>query len=592
MDKSDAHRCPKVFIVVLLYNGLNWIEQCLKSILQTDYPAFEVVVVDNGSNDDGVKYIKQHFKDVIIIKNGRNYGTAGGNNIGIDFALKNGADYVALLNQDIKVEKTWLKHLVDVAGKDGKIGILSPLLYDYEGKAVDKVFIESVSNTTYFEDLKLKVFPEKYFTDFVLGTCVLIKREVFLTIGLFDPLYFIYSDDYDFCRRARYRGFKIACVPASQVFHYHHFIFWKEGLKEPSSKKVSSSQKLAYLFKRNYLIYLLKNPYQPFLRNIKHVFVWTNWLELFKELNGRYIKIFQAFCFIMARLPGIYANYQKEKRQPCYLMPSEDAKTTSSAGILPFYEILKYRDLLMMLTVRDIRIRYKQAAMGFLWAVFMPIVAICAGILIKKAMAVVSGKYVDVIGIVSISVKVLPWTFFINAIRFSVQSLVGNRELVTKIYFPKEVLPMAAILACLFDFLLAVVVLTLILSAFKLGVSIYLLWLPLPIIFLFLFTTGLGLLLAAANLFFRDVKYVVEIILMFGIFFTPVFYNASSFGNWENLLLLNPVGSILESINHIIVFQQMPNIFWLMYSGACSVFMFFLGFHVFNRKEPFFAENI
>src|SRR3989338_5230744 len=107
-------------------------------------------------------------------------------------------------------------------------------------------------------------------------------------------------------------------------------------------------------------------------------------------------------------------------------------------------EIIKYRDLLFMLTFRDIRIRYKQAAMGFLWAIFMPIVAVAAGILIKKAMAVVSGHYVDVTEIVSISVKVLPWTFFISSLRFSVQSLVGNSALITKIYFPKAVLPLAA----------------------------------------------------------------------------------------------------------------------------------------------------
>ena len=89
-------------------------------------------------------------------------------------------------------------------------------------------------------------------------------------------------------------------------------------------------------------------------------------------------------------------------------------------------EIIQYRDLLMMLTLRDLRVRYKQAAMGFLWAVFMPIVAVCAGILIKKAMAVVAQKPLEIESIVSITVKVLPWTFFISSIRFSVQALVGK----------------------------------------------------------------------------------------------------------------------------------------------------------------------
>jgi lipopolysaccharide transport system permease protein len=255
-------------------------------------------------------------------------------------------------------------------------------------------------------------------------------------------------------------------------------------------------------------------------------------------------------------------------------------------------ELIKYRDLLWMLTLRDIRIRYKQAAMGFIWAIFMPLVAVFAGVLIKKAMAVVSHQYVDMLGIVSISVKVLPWTFFISSIRFAVQSLVGNRDLVTKIYFPREVLPLASILACLFDLAIAGVALVIILVFVKLGISIHILWVPLIFLCLILFTAGLGLLLASANLFFRDVKYVVEIILMFGIFFTPVFYTAEAFGNWKNLLLLNPIGSILEALNAVVVLKQFPDLFWLGYAGICSVLMFVIGFMLFQKQEPFFAENI
>jgi len=257
-----------------------------------------------------------------------------------------------------------------------------------------------------------------------------------------------------------------------------------------------------------------------------------------------------------------------------------------------FKELFKYWDLLMMLTFRDIRIRYKQAAMGFLWAIFMPIVAVAAGILIKKAMAVVSGQYVDVLGIISISVKVLPWTFFVSSLRFSVQSLVGNSPLITKIYFPKAVLPLASVLACLFDFAIAVIVLSILLVIIKVGISIYILWLPLLMLLLILFTAGLGLFLSAANLFFRDIKYVVEIILMFGIFFTPVFYSAEQFGNWRVLLLLNPIGSILESINYVVVLKQAPDIIWVGYATFTSLVMFWLGMFIFHKKEPVFAENI
>ncbi len=255
-------------------------------------------------------------------------------------------------------------------------------------------------------------------------------------------------------------------------------------------------------------------------------------------------------------------------------------------------EILKYRDLLFMLTFRDIRIRYKQAAMGFIWAIFMPMVAISAGVLIKKAMAVVSGREVALVSVIAIAVKVLPWTFFISSIRFAVQSLVGNRELVTKIYFPRAVLPLAAIFASMFDFLVSVVVLTIILTIFKLGLSIHFLWTPVILIFLVLFTTGIGLFLAASNLFFRDIKYIVEIILMFGIFYTPVFYSAKQFGNWKSILLLNPIGSLLESLNSAVILKEAPDLLWLGYAGAVSVLIFCLGITFFHKQEPVFAENI
>lgn len=255
-------------------------------------------------------------------------------------------------------------------------------------------------------------------------------------------------------------------------------------------------------------------------------------------------------------------------------------------------ELIKYRDLFYMLTLRDIRIRYKQAVMGFLWAIFMPIVAVAAGILIKQAMAVVSGRAVSLIGIVSISVKVLPWTFFISSIRFAVQSLVGNSSLITKIYFPRAVLPLASMAACLFDLGISALILTVILCFVHLGVSVYILWTPLILLFLVLFTTGLGMLLAAANLFFRDIKYIVEIILMFGIFFTPVFYDADTFGHLRIFMLLNPIGSILETLNQSVVLKQMPHPHLLIYSAVSSIIMFCIGVAVFHSKEQSFAENI
>lgn len=257
-----------------------------------------------------------------------------------------------------------------------------------------------------------------------------------------------------------------------------------------------------------------------------------------------------------------------------------------------FSQLIKYRDLLFMLAMRDIRVRYKQAIMGLAWAIFMPIMAILAGIIVKQAIYFLSGKPMDLAGIISITVKVLPWTFFVSAIKFSVNSLVQNSALITKIYFPREVLPFGAVLACLFDFLIAICTLSLMLTIARVGLSMYILLIPFLLLFLILFTTGLSLILSAANLFYRDVKYIVETILMFGIFFTPVFYSVSTFGKWKTLMLLNPIASILESINSAVVLHQMPDILWFSYAGLSSILIFALGIRFFRRLEPQFAERI
>ncbi|MDQ1317650.1 MAG: lipopolysaccharide transport system permease protein [Candidatus Poribacteria bacterium] len=255
-------------------------------------------------------------------------------------------------------------------------------------------------------------------------------------------------------------------------------------------------------------------------------------------------------------------------------------------------ELIQYKHLLFMLTWRDIKIKYKQSIMGFMWAIFMPMVVVLAGVIVKKAFAILSGNPMDINQIATVSVKSIPWAFFVGSIRFATVSLTGNTNLVTKIYFPREVFPLSAIIANLFDFCIASFVLIVILTIAGVGISIQLLWVPLLLIILILLTVSMGFFLSCANLFFRDVKYIVEVILNFGIFFTPVFYEAQMFGKWEKVILLNPLGPILESLNSVIVFHQSPNLFWLAYSALWAVIGVLVSWTTFHRAEFSFAENI
>lgn len=255
-------------------------------------------------------------------------------------------------------------------------------------------------------------------------------------------------------------------------------------------------------------------------------------------------------------------------------------------------EFNKYRGLFWMITYRDIKVRYKQSIMGFLWAILMPILIVMSGVVVRYAYAMVAHAPLRTADIASVAIKSVPWAFIVSSIRFSCNSLTGNRELVVKIYFPKEIFPMAAVLACLFDFLVAFTALVVFLAFIKIGWSIYLLWVPVLLCTMVLFCMGIGAVVSAVSLYFRDVKYIVEVFLTFGIFFTPVFYDVRMFGDRGNWLMLNPVAPLLEGLSASIAHHASPDVHWYLYSLVFSLVAFLSGFVLFKHLEPAFAESI
>ncbi len=254
-------------------------------------------------------------------------------------------------------------------------------------------------------------------------------------------------------------------------------------------------------------------------------------------------------------------------------------------------EIIEYRDLLYMLLFRDIRVRYKQSIMGFFWAIFMPALIVLSGIIVKKAMSILSHTPLNAQQIGFVMVKSLPWSFFISSIRSTTQSLVQSAQLITKVYFPRIIIPLATVLARAYDFFIASLVLIVLLAVARVGVSVQLLWLPVILLGLFLLTLSVGLITSAGNLFFRDVRYIVEVFLMFGIFYSPVFYEPELFGKYKVLLMLNPISGYLESIKNVIVLHKAPDE-WFAYSLAVSVVLFVISVFIFTQMEKRFAERV
>lgn len=204
--------------------------------------------------------------------------------------------------------------------------------------------------------------------------------------------------------------------------------------------------------------------------------------------------------------------------------------------------------------MRDVRIRYKQALFGFLWAVFLPVVVIGAGMVVRFAAAQVAGTTLNEVEIAGMAVKAVGWTFFTGALGTAVIALLANQNLITKIAFPREVLPMAAVLASVLDAAVGATAVALLVIILRIPLNIQIAWAILLSAHLLMFTLGFSAILAAGNLFFRDVKYIVQVALTFGVFFTPVIYEPVMLGPLgARLVMLNPVAPVLEGLRLSII---------------------------------------
>ena len=266
----------------------------------------------------------------------------------------------------------------------------------------------------------------------------------------------------------------------------------------------------------------------------------------------------------------------------------------------------KSEDLIYQLTLRDVRVRYKQAALGFAWALLLPAAVVMAGIVIRYAVAYSSGRGLQSAQLAGMAVKAVPWAFFVGCLNTATPSLVANKSLVTKIYFPREVLPLSAVLAQTFDSAIGLILVAMIVPFFGVTLSLQLLWVPVLLGLLWLISLGAGLFLACANLFFRDVKYLVQVFVTFGIFITPVILDISAYGpKLAPFMMLNPVSPILEGLALAVVGHQNlldPFItrsgfhtwhpWYLAYSAAWAFGGLVLSALFFHRSERRFAEIV
>lgn len=204
----------RVLVIIVTYNGLKWADKCFSSLRESDFPV-DVFVVDNGSSDGTPEYVREHFPEVMLHCTGENYGFGKANNIGLEYALAEGYDYVYLLNQDAWVQPDTIGCLVEAMETDPTYGILSPLQMTASMQAPDSRFaVKSLDRPA-----ETYVKGTIYDVPFVMAAHWLISRSCVETVGGFSPAFRHYGEDDNYIHRAVYHGFKVGFCGGVYAVH-------------------------------------------------------------------------------------------------------------------------------------------------------------------------------------------------------------------------------------------------------------------------------------------------------------------------------------------------------------------------------------
>lgn len=263
-------------------------------------------------------------------------------------------------------------------------------------------------------------------------------------------------------------------------------------------------------------------------------------------------------------------------------------------------ELVRYRHLLGCLIWRDIRVRYKQSVLGMAWAVLLPLAMMFIFTFVfTRAVNVVDGLRLSMPYPLFAYIGLVPWAFFASSLNQAVNSVVKNQNLVTKVYFPREVFPLASIGSALADFVIAAVVLVGLIGFYHFTSDWHyrptaaLLFLPVVLLFQLLLTCGLAMLLAMANLFYRDVRQMFTAVMQLWMFLTCVVYPIRNDGSLLGMAaMLNPMTPIIQAYRDCIVAGEIPTgrAFWV--AGGVSLATCVLGWAAFRRASYKFAEYI
>lgn len=297
----------QMYIVITTYNAMKWLMNCLDST-----SPYKVIVVDNNSTDGTPNYIRHHYPEVILMEQEKNLGFGQANNLGISYALARGAEAIFLLNQDASLVPGIIEKLYLVLKEKKDFGILSPIHLDGSGNRLDRNFFSYVkpdANLDFFSDFVIgKDLKDVYEVPFVNAAAWLISKECLERVGGFDPLFFHYGEDENYCQRVRYFNLKIGVVPSTYIFHDRN--------QEPEMPDKYGSDYYFQRLEKEYKIYfgdINSNKRQLEIGKLKEK-RRKNFIKAIMKFNISYAKYYKRDYKILNRLESVIKKSRESNK--------------------------------------------------------------------------------------------------------------------------------------------------------------------------------------------------------------------------------------------------------------------------------------
>lgn len=302
---------PLVYILLLNYCSGEDTLACVSTIREIDYPQLKLLVIDNASPDGSGNLLKEHIPADEFLELPANLGYAGGNNVGIKIALEAGAEYIFIVNPDVRIPPESITSYINAMESDSKIGALNPIQLSPDGLSVDSRFKWTIWGNKQQTDSTLLKADQQWDAQTLLGAAFFLSSNAIKTVGLFDPLYFAYGEEQDLCRRFRYHDFKLIVTSNSPVVHLR-----------THENKGSDDWRLFLRLKGIYL-FKLKDPSAPFFRSlrltIKNMFM--DFISKTPPYAHPFSKshYFRVLFWLIQNTYYVYQHIQLEKRGKAYI---------------------------------------------------------------------------------------------------------------------------------------------------------------------------------------------------------------------------------------------------------------------------------